>query len=328
MVSRVVQGRRISGWASTAVAAAAVNNRPASWQSLALPGRCLPVRVHRPVREGGAGSADRAGALPLVLHVHGGGFVGPAVQSDWINSHLAARLPALVVSVEHRLLAPDTPLSAAADDGWDALDHLVRHAADWGIDPARIAVFGESCGALITALAAIHARQAGLHLRAQVLVNPLADLTGTMEDGHAAVTVGACFGSTVGAPSAELSEGFRSRGRDADGAGAGRGSARPFIVLSMSVPRAGAWSTKCRRWLPSNPPLVRMPGWSAANWCTLRSTPVASRSPRALRHPRGRRPPRRAAGRGSAPVVPVRRGAGTVRGCRRPPPPRGGRRPG
>ncbi|MFI9332985.1 alpha/beta hydrolase [Kitasatospora sp. NPDC052868] len=152
------------------------------WQSLALPGRRLPVRVHRPVRERGAGSADRVAALPLVLHVHGGGFVGTAVQSDWINSHLAARLPALVVSVEHRLLAPDTALSAAADDGWDALDHLVRHASDWGVDPARIAVFGESCGALITALAAIRARQAGLHLRAQVLVNPVADVTETMFD--------------------------------------------------------------------------------------------------------------------------------------------------
>ncbi|WP_406179571.1 alpha/beta hydrolase [Streptomyces sp. NBC_01006] len=157
------------------------------WQSLALTGRRLPVRVHRPVRELGAGSADWAGVLPLVLHVHGGGFVGTAVQSDWINSHLAARLPALVVSVEHRLLAPDTPLSAAADDGWDGLDHLVRHAADWGIDPARIAVFGESCGALITALAAVRARQAGLQLRSQVLVNPVADVTRTMFD-HPSVT--------------------------------------------------------------------------------------------------------------------------------------------
>lgn len=157
------------------------------WQVLALPGRRLPVRVHRPVRAPGAGGDGRATALPLVLHVHGGGFVGTAVQSDWVNSRLAARLPALVVSVEHRLLAPGTALSAAADDGWDALDHLVRHAADWGIDPARIAVFGESCGGLITALAAIRAERAGLRLRAQVLVNPLTDVTGTMFD-HPSVT--------------------------------------------------------------------------------------------------------------------------------------------
>ncbi|TDD93501.1 alpha/beta hydrolase [Actinomadura rubrisoli] len=149
------------------------------WQEVALPGRGLPVRVYRPSSE--------SDGLPLVLHVHGGGFVGTAVQSDWVNSHLAAQLPAVVVSVEHRLVDPETPLSAAVDDSWDVLQHVVRDAAQWGVDPARAAVFGESCGGLITALAAIRARESGLHLRAQVLVNPAVDVTGTMFD-YASVT--------------------------------------------------------------------------------------------------------------------------------------------
>lgn len=72
-----------------------------AWQEVALPGRRLPVRVYRPSSRHEA----TATGLPLVLHVHGGGFVGTAVQCDWVNSHLAARLPAVVVSVEHRLLA-------------------------------------------------------------------------------------------------------------------------------------------------------------------------------------------------------------------------------
>ncbi|MGW4473046.1 alpha/beta hydrolase [Nonomuraea sp. NPDC004354] len=153
------------------------------WEELALADRRLPVRVYRP----SPGRRDGRGDLPLVLHVHGGGFVGTAVQSDWVNSRLATRLPAVVVSVEHRLLDPDTPLSAAVDDGWDALRHVVRHAAQWGIDPARTAVFGESTGSLISALAALRARESGLPLRAQVLVNPAVDLTSTMFD-HASVT--------------------------------------------------------------------------------------------------------------------------------------------
>ncbi|MET8755673.1 alpha/beta hydrolase [Streptomyces sp. NPDC004667] len=156
------------------------------WQQLALPGRDLPVRVYRPASPGG-GEADTRADLPLVIHVHGGGFVGTAVQCDWANSHLAAELPALVVSVEHRLLAPDSPMSSAADDGWEVLEHMVRHAARWGVDPARAAVFGESCGALISALTAIRARGAGLGLMAQVLVNPVVDVTATMFD-HPSIT--------------------------------------------------------------------------------------------------------------------------------------------
>lgn len=83
---------------------------------------------------------------------------------------------------EHRQLSPDTPLSAAVDDGWDVLRQMVQHAAQWGVDPARIAVFGESCGALISTLAAIRAREPELQLKAQVLVNPVADVSETMLD--------------------------------------------------------------------------------------------------------------------------------------------------
>jgi acetyl esterase len=144
------------------------------WQQLTLPDRVLPVRVYRPSH----GSRLGAG-LPLVLHVHGGGFLGTAVAADWVNSHLAVQLPAVVVSVEHRLVFPGTPLSAAVDDGWDVLRHVLRDAAQWGVDPAQVAVFGESAGAMVAALAAIRARNADLLLRAQVLVNPCTDLTST-----------------------------------------------------------------------------------------------------------------------------------------------------
>jgi acetyl esterase len=179
-------------------AARAITGEPDSgavirWQEIALPGRELPVRVYRP---------SPGGALPLVLHVHGGGFVGTAVQSDWVNSYLAAHLPAVVVSVEHRLVDPDTPLTAAVDDGWDVLQHIVEHAGEWGIDPARAAVFGESCGALISALAAIRAKDVGLDLRAQVLVNPAVDVTETMLD-HDSVTQYA-HTPTLGVPQLRL----------------------------------------------------------------------------------------------------------------------------
>lgn len=147
-----------------------------TWQQFGLSDRRLRARVHRP-------RAATTSVLPVVVHVHGGGFVGTAVQSDWVNSHLAARLPAVVVSVEHRLLAPGTTIADVMDDTWDALDHVLANASSWGIDPSRAAVFGESTGGLTAALTAIRARDAGIQLRAQVLSNPCVDLSDTRYDG-------------------------------------------------------------------------------------------------------------------------------------------------
>ncbi|WIM94327.1 alpha/beta hydrolase [Actinoplanes oblitus] len=158
--------RLITGWPEPGVTI--------GWERVALSGRDVPVRVYRP--------QPATGELPLVLHVHGGGFVGTAAQSDWINSALAARLPAVVVSVEHRLVSPEVPLLAGVDDAWEVLREVFRHAARWGIDPGRVALFGESAGAAITGTVALRARDAGLALRAQVLVNPCTDLTATAFD--------------------------------------------------------------------------------------------------------------------------------------------------
>jgi acetyl esterase len=142
--------------------------------TLRLSGRSLTTRVHRP--EG----ADSS--LPLVVQFHGGGFaVGTAVQNDWLNSRLAVRCPAVVVSVEYRL-APEHPLPAPVEDADEALTTVIRDAGEWGVDAARVAVMGESAGGTLAALAAIHARDAGLALRAQVLLYPCVDWTDSMFD--------------------------------------------------------------------------------------------------------------------------------------------------
>ena len=144
-------------------------------RTVPLPDREVPVRVHLPAGHDG-------GPLPLVVQVHGGGFVGTAPQCDWANSRLATGLPAVVVAVEQRLLDFDTPLSAGVDDTWDVLRHILGDAGAWNVDPARVALLGESGGGLITALTAIRARDAALPVRAQVLVNPAVDVTDAMLD--------------------------------------------------------------------------------------------------------------------------------------------------
>lgn len=143
-------------------------------RTIELPGRRLTLRVHRPI--------DRHDRLPLVLSFHGGGFLtGTGAQNDWLNSRLAARLPAVVVAVEYRL-APEHPLPAPIEDGYDTLDRLVDDPFGWGIDPAAVAVLGESAGGTIAALLALRSREHGPAIRAQVLVYSALDWTETMTD--------------------------------------------------------------------------------------------------------------------------------------------------
>lgn len=139
-----------------------------------LPGRRLSLRIHRP--------RYAQGRLPLIVSFHGGAFImGSAAQNDWLNSHLAARCPAVVVAVDYRL-APEHPLPAPVEDGYETLAGIGADPAGWGVDPAAVAVLGESAGGMIAALVALRTREEGPPLRAQVLNYPATDWTGTMAD--------------------------------------------------------------------------------------------------------------------------------------------------
>lgn len=138
----------------------------------------VPVRLYRGHRA--------SGAAPLVLNAHGGGWVlGNLQQTDWACSTLAARLDAVVVSVDYRL-APEHPAPAAVDDCWAVLAHLLHEPAVVGVDASRVAVMGDSAGGNVAALLAIRHRDAlraggadtpPAPLRHQVLVYPAVDLT-------------------------------------------------------------------------------------------------------------------------------------------------------
>jgi cation diffusion facilitator CzcD-associated flavoprotein CzcO/acetyl esterase/lipase len=116
------------------------------------------------------------GPLPVVVFLHGGGWIGGSLDSfDEPCATLARRLGALVVSPDYRL-APEHPFPAAVNDTVAVLRWAADHIAEFGGDPERIAVGGESAGANLAAVAALRARdEGGLLLRAQVLVTPPTD---------------------------------------------------------------------------------------------------------------------------------------------------------
>ncbi|MFC0530779.1 alpha/beta hydrolase [Phytohabitans kaempferiae] len=129
------------------------------------PGGDLDARLYRP-----AGATGEP--LPVVAYFFGGGWVlGNLETSDGICRRLCSDAGCLVVSVAYRL-APEHPFPAAPRDCHAAVEWLASHAGEFGGDPSRVAVAGDSAGGNLAAAVTLQARAAGPALAAQVLVYP------------------------------------------------------------------------------------------------------------------------------------------------------------
>ena len=145
----------------------------------------VPVRVYRP--------RHVTGPMPLLVNLHGGGFVfGNLSGADWLCGQLADRVGAVVASVDYRL-APEHPAPAPYEDAWAACCWLLEHAASLGADPARAVVVGESAGGNLAALVTLalrDRRRTDPHapgFAGQVLLYPSTDLTMTSASATAMV---------------------------------------------------------------------------------------------------------------------------------------------
>ena len=93
------------------------------------------------------------GPWPVVLYVHGGGFRILSKETHWVMALAFARKGYLVVNIDYRL-APAHPFPAAIEDAAHALRWVARHVHEYGGDPQRLVLAGESAGAnLVTSLA-------------------------------------------------------------------------------------------------------------------------------------------------------------------------------
>jgi acetyl esterase/lipase len=116
----------------------------------------------------------RTGKAPVVLYLHGGGFILGGRRPVGVGAALAnndgALFPPLqrglndvgfvVASADYRL-PPATSWPAQLEDAKCAVRFLRAHATELGIDPARIGVWGSSAGAQLSCLLGLAGPDAG-----------------------------------------------------------------------------------------------------------------------------------------------------------------------
>ncbi|MCX8570083.1 MULTISPECIES: alpha/beta hydrolase [Hyphomicrobiales] len=129
----------------------------------------IPARLYRP-RHGEA--------LPLLVFLHGGGFVLCSLDThDNFCRALAKAGDCAVLSVDYRL-APEHKFPAAYEDAQAALEWAAANATALGCDPSRLALAGDSAGGNLAAAAALHASpEVRQMLRHLLLFYPAADPT-------------------------------------------------------------------------------------------------------------------------------------------------------
>lgn len=135
-------------------------------QVLATGAGNVPVRIYQPANPSGA----------CLVYFHGGGWVvGDLESHDETCRKLCAGAELTVVSVDYRL-APESPYPAALDDCFAVTAHVATHAAQFGIDPQRLAVGGDSAGGNLAAAVALKARDRNAPAIAfQLLIYPVTD---------------------------------------------------------------------------------------------------------------------------------------------------------
>ena len=130
-------------------------------------GGTIPLHVYVP---------EGSGPFPVMMYFHGGGFVIADTKAyDASPRALAKMAKAIMVSVDYRR-APEHKFPAAPEDAFAAYTYTLAHAKEWGGDPMRVAVGGESAGGNLATVVSLMARDKKVQMPVhQLLVYPVVD---------------------------------------------------------------------------------------------------------------------------------------------------------
>ncbi len=137
----------------------------------------LTVANDRPARLYTPHGATPEGGRPLLVYLHGGGWVaGSLATADPFCRLLSHAADLLILSVDYRQ-PPEHPFPAALEDAIAAVRWTSEHAPELRADPARIALGGDSAGANLAAAALnrLATDPGAPKLAAQLLLYPVID---------------------------------------------------------------------------------------------------------------------------------------------------------
>jgi acetyl esterase len=138
------------------------------WVTLSGTAGDFKVRIVRP--------ANAFGVLPVVLYVHGAGWVfGNAHTHDRLVRELAVGAGAAVVFPDYHL-SPEVRYPVAIEEAYLTAQWIRDHGADLRLDPKHVAVAGDSVGGNMTAALTLMAKERGdVTFAAQALLYPVTD---------------------------------------------------------------------------------------------------------------------------------------------------------
>lgn len=132
------------------------------------PNGCVPVRIVRP--------KDAVGELPVVLYLHGGGWVfgGKSTHDRLIREIAAGSRAAVVFADYHR--SPEARYPSHIEECWTVARWVVQWGEAHELDGSRVAVAGDGIGGNMSAALTLMAKsRGGVELAAQALFYPVTD---------------------------------------------------------------------------------------------------------------------------------------------------------
>lgn len=139
--------------------------------TISIPTRIGSSRVHLYFPEG------EQKQLPLMLNLHGGGFVKGLRDQDFVFCrNICSRAGVVVADIDYAV-SPRTRFPGQVYECYDILQHFAENAREYGVDRDRIAIAGHSAGGTLAAAAILMAIEEGAFLPAlQILDYPGLDM--------------------------------------------------------------------------------------------------------------------------------------------------------